>query len=83
MKHFRKFMEEVDSADEKSTESRSETAKKRFETQKMKAKSELESTREKVKDSGKRSTPIFNKHQSVRLNKNQGQLPTLNRKKED
>ena len=79
MKHFRKFMEEVDSA----KEDRSETAKKRFETQKMKTKSELESTREKVKDSGKRSTPIFNKHQSVRLNKSQGQLPTLNRKKED
>ena len=83
MKHFRKFMEEVDSADEKSKESRSETAKKRFETQKMKAKSELESTREKIKDSGKRSTSIFNKHQSVRLNKSKGQLPTLNRKKED
>ena len=80
MKHFRKFMEEIDSADEKSKESRSETAKKRFETQKIKAKNELESTREKVKDSGKRPSPIFNKHQSVRLNKSQGQLPSFSKK---
>ena len=80
MKHFRKFMEEIDSADEKSKEGRSETAKKRFEAQKMKAKSELESTRKKIKDSEKSSTPIFNKHQSVRLNKSQGQLPSFNKK---
>ena len=73
-------MEEIDSADEKSKESRSETAKKWFETQKIKSKNELESTREKVKDSGKRPSPIFNKHQSVRLNKSQGQLPSFSKK---
>tara|TARA_B100001057_G_scaffold419765_1_gene439734 strand:- start:745 stop:1002 length:258 start_codon:yes stop_codon:yes gene_type:complete len=81
MKNFKEFIEEVDSADEKSTENRSEIARKRFETQKIKTKSEIESTREKVKDSGKRSTSMFNKHQSVKLNKSQGQLPTFNRKK--
>jgi len=57
MKHFRKFMEEVDSADEKSKEDRSEIAKKRFEAQKMKAKSELESTREKIKSSASEMEP--------------------------
>ena len=57
MKHFRKFMEEIDSADEKSKEDRSEIAKKRFEAQKMKAKSELESTREKIKSSASEMEP--------------------------
>ena len=73
-------MEEVDSADQKSKEDRSETAKKRFETQKIKAKSELESIFFFFIVWGNRSTPIFNKHQSVRLNKNQGQLPSFNKK---
>ena len=57
-------------------------AEKKFEIQKMKTKSELESTREKIKDSGKRSTSIFNKHKSVKLNKSTGQLPSFNKKEE-
>ena len=68
MKHFRKFMEDIDST-EKPVENRVDAAKKKFETQKMKTKSEIESTKEKIKDSGKRSTPMFNKHKSVNLNK--------------
>ena len=79
MKHFRKFMEEIDST-EKSVDNRADVAKKKFEIQKMKTKSELESTREKIKDSGKRPTSMFNKHQSVKLNKSTGQLPSFNKK---
>jgi len=72
-------MEEIDST-EKSVDNRADVAKKKFEIQKMKTKSELESTREKIKDSGKRPTSMFNKHQSVKLNKSQGQLPSFNKK---
>ena len=81
MKYFRKFMEEIDST-EKSVDNRADAAKKKFEIQKMKTKSELESTREKIKDSGKRPTSMFNKHKSVKLNKSTGQLPSFNKKEE-
>ena len=49
----------------------------------MKTKSEIESTKEKIKDSGKRSTPMFNKHKSVNLNKSTGQLPSFNKKEKE
>ena len=49
MKHFRKFMEEVDSSQK--PESRVDAAKKRFQSQKEKSVEELQKTREKIKAS--------------------------------
>ena len=45
MKHFSKFMEDIDSINK--PESRVDIAKKRFESQKQKSKEELLKTREK------------------------------------
>ena len=80
MKHFRKFIEEVDSADQKSKEDRSEIANQRFEIQKQKAKKEVEATKDKIRDSKEKSTVPFNKQKSVRFNKSTGELPTLSKK---
>ena len=58
MKHFRKFMEDVDSSEK--PESRVDAAKKRFQDRKQKSKEELEKTREKIKSSvSKMELPSF------------------------
>ena len=80
MKHFRKFIEEVDSADQKSKEDRSEIANQRFEIQKQKAKKEVEVTKDKLRDSKEKSSVPFNRQKSVKFNKSTGELPTLNKK---
>jgi len=49
MKHFRKFMEEIDS--DNKPESRVDVAKRRFQNQKEKSVEELQKTREKIKAS--------------------------------
>ena len=49
MKHFRKFMEEIDS--DNKPESRVDVAKRRFQNQKEKSEEELQKTREKIKAS--------------------------------
>ena len=55
MKHFRKFMEEVDSSEK--SESRVDAAKKRFQSQKEKSVEELQKTREKIKSSASEMEP--------------------------
>ena len=65
MKHFRKFMEELDS--DNKPESRVDAAKRRFQNQKEKSVEELQKTREKIKASRMKSSEL--------------KLPTLNRKK--
>ena len=47
MKHFRKFMEDVDSSEK--PESRVDAAKKRFQDRKQKSREEILKTREKIK----------------------------------
>ena len=49
MKHFRKFMEEIDS--NKKPESRVDAAKRKFQSQKEKSVEEIQKTREKIKAS--------------------------------
>ena len=49
MKHFRKFMEEIDSSEK--PESRVDAAKKRFQDRKQKSREEILKTREKIKSS--------------------------------
>ena len=55
MKHFRKFMEEIDSSEK--PESRVDAAKKRFQSQKEKSVEELQKTREKIKSSASEMEP--------------------------
>ena len=55
MKHFRKFMEEVDSSPQ--PESRIDAARQRFKDQKEKSREELEKTREKIKSSASEMEP--------------------------
>ena len=56
MKHFRKFMEEVDSSEK--PESRVDAAKRRFQSQKEKSVDELQKTREKIKASRIKSSEL-------------------------
>ena len=56
MKHFRKFMEEVDSSPQ--PESRIDAARQRFKGQKEKSREELEKTREKIKLSRNKSSTL-------------------------
>ena len=67
MKHFRKFMEEIDS--DNKPESRVDVAKRRFQNQKEKSVEELQKTREKIKASRIKSPEL--------------KLPSLVRKKEE
>lgn len=67
MKHFRKFMEEVDSSEK--PESRVDAAKRRFQSQKEKSVEELQKTREKIKAS--------------RMNSSELKLPSLIKKKKE
>ena len=56
MKHFRKFMEELDS--DNKPESRVDAAKRRFQNQKEKSVEELQKTREKIKASRMKSSEL-------------------------
>ena len=55
MKHFRKFMEDVDSSEK--PESRVDAAKKRFQDRKQKSREEILKTREKIKSSASEMEP--------------------------
>ena len=55
MKHFRKFMEEIDS--DNKPEARVDVAKRRFQNQKEKSVEELQKTREKIKSSASEMEP--------------------------